>query len=87
MGHYLEVNKGRESKHKNVLLTTYPQLRSSLGKILLKWKFQVLICDESHNCKNEKSATAMSVLVLTAKYRLLITGNKRDLNFVWSSDV
>ena len=67
-------NLATEPGLKQVFLTTYSQIRSTLGRKIKDWKFQVLICDEAHHCKNENTSTAMAVLALCAKYRLLITG-------------
>ncbi len=60
-----------------IIITNYESLRSEkFYKKLLKWAPEILVCDESHLCKNHKAMQTKRVLKLgeETKYRYILTG-------------
>jgi SWI/SNF-related matrix-associated actin-dependent regulator of chromatin subfamily A member 5 len=69
----------------DALVTSYEAVlkeRSALGRI--PWRY--LIIDEAHRIKNEKSSLSRAVRLLSADFRLLITGTplQNNLQELWA---
>lgn len=60
-----------------IVVTNYESLiNNDLYKAVLKYKFDILICDEAHKLKNSASQTTRKVTTISKScvYRLLLTG-------------
>jgi len=69
----------------DVILTTYGTLRRDV-LMLREFPFNYVILDESQNIKNPNSQTAKAVRLLTADFRLVLTGTPIENNTIelWS---
>jgi SWI/SNF-related matrix-associated actin-dependent regulator of chromatin subfamily A member 5 len=78
---------GSTTKHKNmdVLVTTYEGVLKEKG-VLCKIPWKYLIIDEAHRIKNENSSLSKTVRLITAQFRLLITGTplQNNLHELWA---
>ena len=76
----------RESERTwDVVVTTF-EVANIERATLTKWPWQMLIIDEAHRCKNEKSALATTVRMLVVAHRLLLTGTplQNNLHELWA---
>lgn len=68
---------GTELDRAAIVVTNYESLQmKDLYALLLKWRPEVLVCDESQRIKNPQGKRAKAVLPLAdvAKYRFILTG-------------
>ena len=82
VGVYYGINRDFSSLKKvDVILTTYGTIRNDI-EILLEYKFDLLILDESQNIKNINSQTTKAVLLLNAKKRVALSGTPIENNLL-----
>ena len=67
----------KHANYSGIFITNYDVMQNvGLVAALLRWKPEILVCDESHNLKSYKSKRAKSVLTIAhaCKHRYLLTG-------------
>jgi non-specific serine/threonine protein kinase len=87
---YAHMGKSRTKdnslwKEKDLIITSYATLRIDIH-LFEDFKFDYIVLDESQNIKNYKSQTSKAAKVLTAKYRLTLSGTPIENNSseLWS---
>jgi SNF2 family DNA or RNA helicase len=75
----------RAFNHSDVILTSYGTMRNDIN-LLSSFEYFYLILDESQYIKNSSSKTYKSILELSAKHRLVLTGTpiENSLSDLWS---
>uniref|UniRef100_A0A8D3E8U5 Helicase ATP-binding domain-containing protein n=1 Tax=Scophthalmus maximus TaxID=52904 RepID=A0A8D3E8U5_SCOMX len=68
-----EIQRGAEAQDFHVLLTTY-ELCLRDASFLRRWKWKVLVVDEAHRIKNQKSLLHNTLTELSVEFRVLLTG-------------
>jgi len=70
----------------DVVVTTYEMLTSEISYFRRKFFWRVLIVDEGHRLKNEKSQLSENLRKLPAFYRLILTGTpcQNNLRELWA---
>ena len=66
-------------KENEVVLTTYGTIRNDIEKIK-KYKFDLIILDESQNIKNTNAQTTKAVMLLECKNRVALSGTPVENN-------
>lgn len=66
-------------KTNQVILTTYGTVRNDIQKIK-KYKFDLVILDESQNIKNTNAQTTKAVMLLNSKNRIALSGTPVENN-------
>ena len=74
-----------KTKNFDCILTTYDICRKDFH-ILGKLKYEMIIIDEAHNIKNDKSVLSQVVRKFKGKHRLLLTGTplQNNLHELWA---
>ncbi len=75
----LRVKDALIFREHDIVLTTYGTMRSDI-EILRKFEFNYVVLDESQAVKNPDSLTSKAVRLLSAKYRLTMTGTPVENN-------
>ncbi|KAG7453917.1 chromodomain-helicase-DNA-binding protein 1-like, partial [Solea senegalensis] len=68
-----EIQRERSMQDFHVLLTTY-ELCLKDTSFLKRWKWKVLVVDEAHRLKNQKSLLHKTLTQLCSEFRVLLTG-------------
>ena len=70
----------------DIVVTTYEMLTSEISYFRRKFFWRVLIVDEGHRLKNEKSQLSENLRKLPAFYRLILTGTpcQNNLRELWA---
>lgn len=79
-GIYYGNNREIETlKDSEVILTTYGTVRNDIQK-LKKYKYTLIILDESQNIKNTNAQITKAVMLLNSKYRVALSGTPVENN-------
>lgn len=74
---FLEAIGGEDSKRPKIVITNYhAMLMEDLVELFERWQPEVLICDESHKCKNHKGKMARQVACIADRtlHNYILTG-------------
>lgn len=82
IGVYYGINRDFKSlEDVQVILTTYGTVRNDIEN-LMKYKFEIIVLDESQNIKNINSQTTKAVLLLNTKKRIALSGTPIENNLL-----
>ena len=65
-------------RNNKILIINYESLRSEdVLKVLMEWKPEIIVADESHRIKSHKAQQSKAVILLgdTAKFRMILSGS------------
>lgn len=81
------VEKPVQLEHSQIYVTNYESIRNGTNFARLKtFRWDIIICDESHKIKNKDSKTAMLVKALPTDHKMMLTGTPilNKPNDLWS---